>query len=258
MKKVLAFVLVAVLVLSVFSFVGCNIELPKETYKQTTESTAKSTTTKPITTSSSTSGKEDNNDPVDDVNGSAGLVYELIDNVTGYKVIGMGEFKGSKLVIPSTYKGLPVAVIGQDAFNSNTDIISVFIPDSVTAIEAAAFKWCRSLVSVTFGENSRLSYIDGEAFGQCTALESISIPESVTYIASAFIDCSSLTTVYIGNSIKVIGRCAFSNCNSLTTMYYDGTVLEWSEIDIDDEWIVSIIPFSFTLVCSDETRIISE
>ena len=65
---------------------------------------------------------------------------------------------------------------------------------AVTSIGDSAFYFCRSLTTVTFGENSRLTSIGNQAFYYCTSLTEIVIPEGVTSMGFwAFRDCSSLT-----------------------------------------------------------------
>jgi hypothetical protein len=48
----------------------------------------------------------------------------------------------------------------------------------------------------------------------------------------AFSDCSSLTSVTIGNSVTSIGRIAFAGCRALTDVYYLGTEDQWKNISI--------------------------
>ena len=50
--------------------------------------------------------------------------------------------------------------------------------------------------------------------------------------ASAFRNCSGLTSVTIGNSVTRIGNYAFDGCSSLTSVYYTGTAEQWSQISI--------------------------
>ena len=72
-------------------------------------------------------------------------------------------------------------------------------------------------------ENNGITYsvtrIGAEAFGNCLALTSITIPNSVTSIGGhAFISCYALTSIIIPDSVISIGSSAFSSCMSLTSI----------------------------------------
>ncbi|MBR2617315.1 MAG: leucine-rich repeat domain-containing protein [Clostridia bacterium] len=67
---------------------------------------------------------------------------------------------------------------------------------SVTSIGEDAFRYCYSLTTVTFGENSQLTSIGSYAFYHCDSLTEIVIPGSVTSIGEyAFEYCDSLTKI---------------------------------------------------------------
>ena len=58
---------------------------------------------------------------------------------------------------------------------------------------------------------------------ECISLTSVVIPDSVTSIGSlAFRDCYSLTSVVIPDSVTSIGSMAFRDCTSLT-IYCEAT-----------------------------------
>ena len=61
--------------------------------------------------------------------------------------------------------------------------------------------------------------INNYAFGSCSSLSSITIPNSVTNIGqNAFNSCSSLTSVTIGSGVTSIGSNAFRFCSGLTSI----------------------------------------
>ena len=94
---------------------------------------------------------------------------------------------------------------------------------TVTSIGPNALEFCRSLTSVTFGEDSQLTSIGQYAFTHCESLASIVIPDSVTSIGEyAFHECTGLTGVTIGNGVTSVGHQAFRFCSSLTTVTFLG------------------------------------
>ena len=89
---------------------------------------------------------------------------------------------------------------------------------SVTGIGSYAFAECSALTSVTI-PNSVTSIGDG-TFCTCSSLVSVTIGNSVESIGDyAFNGCDGLTSVTIGNSVKHIGSYAFDNCYKLKDVY---------------------------------------
>jgi hypothetical protein len=87
----------------------------------------------------------------------------------------------------------------------------------VTTIGGGTFNNCRKLVSVNIPDG--LSAIADGVFECCVSLASITIPSSVTSIGRwAFVCCQSLTTVEIPSSVTKIGFRAFEACRGLTSV----------------------------------------
>ncbi len=157
----------------------------------------------------------------------------------GLKKIGNNCFFQSKL--KSVYLPEGVEIIGMWAFSSNTELKTVVVPDSVVEIGSRAFHGTRWLNDYPDGivyagktvytfKNSdggnkvakirkgALNIASG-AFGECTWLMSVVIPEGVKRIGySAFSDCTSLTEVTIPESVISVWQYAFSDCESLETV----------------------------------------
>ena len=72
------------------------------------------------------------------------------------------------MVIPGTINGKPVVNIGKNAFKDLADLISVVIPDSVTAIDDTAFAGCNDELRIlggadglakTFAQNQGMAFL---------------------------------------------------------------------------------------------------
>ena len=159
------------------------------------------------------------------------------------ETIGASAFRICSSLATVTFEnGSQLKTIGggsysSGAFSDCTALTSIEIPASVETIEAAAFKGCSSLATVTFENGSQLKTIGGGsyssgAFSDCTALTSIEIPASVETIeASAFKGCSSLATVTFenGSQLKTIeggypSSGTFADCTALTSIEIPASV----------------------------------
>lgn len=170
------------------------------------------------------------------------LSFQLTYDGTSYTVVGCEKTAAGDLMIPATYKDLPVTGIGASAFwecanltgitvpegitviNPNTfygctGLKSIILPDSVTVIGRNAFSGCTGLTSVTLSKS--LTLIEGTAFQACSNLKSITIPEGVTEIGErVFEDCTNLTNISIPSSVTVLAG-AFLDCPNLAYTVYD-------------------------------------
>lgn len=167
-------------------------------------------------------GDNDDGDGGEQVDGTQGLLYELLDDGQSYSV-GLEDetdekWNNANIVIPASYQGKPVTKIDDFGF-SDSQIKSVTIPDSVTVIGNQAFDDCENLKTVTFGKS--VTEIGDFAF-ESTSMESVNLPASVTKIGDqAFEENENLKTVTV-NGNAVIGRMAFQDCTALTTAEFLG------------------------------------
>lgn len=157
--------------------------------------------------------------------GSLHPVTTIYQDLQGYKKI-------EHLTIPDS-----VTEIANSAFLDCKNLQTVKIGSGVTRLDWT-FDRCRSLVDVTFSDNSSLKVLYN-AFRDCPHLESlvlpdglenvslqgssglkeITLPSSVTKIHyNGFKDCTSLTSINIPDGVTALGAATFFNCPNLTAI----------------------------------------
>jgi hypothetical protein len=181
------------------------------------------------------------------------------DSVTIDEYIGTN----TRVTIPSSIDGLPVASIGGGAFYSCRNLTSITIPDSITSINCS-FDWCTSLTSIVVDENNQhYKSIDGNLYtkDEKTLIQyaigktdtKFTIPEGVTYIGEeAFANCSNLGEVYIPNGVITIGSDAFLSCHGLDYVYIPDSVTTIGSCAFMDVNVITIrIGSGVTYIGSD-------
>ena len=84
---------------------------------------------------------------------------------------------------------------------------------NLSSLEYGLFENCSKLESIELP--STITTIDSSVFYGCSSLKSIEIPEGVTSIGNyAFEDCESLKNIEIKGTITSIGSDAFYKCNA--------------------------------------------
>ncbi len=161
------------------------------------------------------------------------LVYTFYNEAKLAEITGMdSSFQGGDYTIsptvPSGENSYKVYSIGNNAFESCSNLTSITIPEGVTSIGSSAFKNCYNLTAITLP--STLTSIGDSAFRDCSSLTSIKIPERVTSIESyAFLGCSKLTSITIPEGVTLISIYAFSYCRSLTSITLPSTLTSIEE-----------------------------
>ena len=102
------------------------------------------------------------------------------------------------------------------------DVRRIVVEDGITSISNNAFKECTNLENIVLPES--LTAI-GENALSGTAITSVRIPDNVLSIgAGAFSGCGNLSDVAIGTSVETISAGAFESCDSLKTVVIPETV----------------------------------
>lgn len=114
-----------------------------------------------------------------DPSGVYGFGSDLISNTSG-----------AKCIIKTLRE---ITQIGNSSFK-NSNIVSIQMPKYVDIIQ------------------------DG-AFGECSYLTHVYMPEGVATIERAFIYCTSLQTIRLSEDLETIGSACFYGCSSLEVLY---------------------------------------
>lgn len=179
----------------------------------------------------------------------------------------VSEYLGNEtdVTIPSAYNGISVTAISSNAFEDCPNLKSVSIPDSIIKVSYWPFVHCPNLANISVSINN-LAYksIDGNLYtkdGKMMVMYSIgkdaetfSIPDTVVYFSwYTFYNCINLKSIEIPNGVLSIGLGVFRGCINLTDIVIPNSV---TRIDLgafeDCESLTSIkIPASVTKIYED-------
>lgn len=113
-----------------------------------------------------------------------------------------------ELIVPDA-----VTEIGMSAFSYCKNLKTILLPDNLEIIGQDAFNNCKQLKQVVIPTG--VTEIESGAFAH-SGLESIEIPEGITYVAGELCwDCQSLTSVSLPSTLIEIGWGAFGSCTNL-------------------------------------------
>lgn len=201
--------------------------------------------------------------------------YMIVNN---YAVIGKYLGNDKNVIIPETLGGYTVIAISgveipendyqvDGAFESNENIVTVTMPNTIKYINDNAFMCCPKLEEVTFSTKLQiigynafydcklLDYVDlsstevttimGETFKGCETLSRIELPNTLTEIyQEAFADCPQLLNIVIPKSVTMAGEKSFGFVdndvleNFKMYIYYFSSYYDYcNENNIDYEWL---------------------
>ncbi len=130
--------------------------------------------------------------------------------ITGYT--GTAE----ELSIPSTLHGKTVVEIADYAFAMQGTLTRLTLPDTITTIGAAAFFAMGKLEQVDLP--SGLMNLPEEAFADCSSLSTITLPEGLESISGDAFSGTSLSSLTLPASLKILDNRALHGCNQLETI----------------------------------------
>lgn len=149
-----------------------------------------------------------------------------------YYVNGLLSSTGypSTITIPSTWRGKPVSGVADSAFRERHGIQKVILNNG--NIGAYAFYEDENIKEIVF--NNDITYdIKQYAFGRCTGLETLVLPDNITLAGYAFNSCYNLKQIETGKTLPSYGSLVFQNCYTLTELVNNTsetiTSFSWAE-----------------------------
>lgn len=167
--------------------------------------------------------------------------WSTLHDYIGYHghLIPKSSFADCKNLVSVNFK-VELADIGEQAFSGCTALTTVNFPDSLSYVDKRAFSGCTALTSANF---SALGEIRDFSFEGCTALSSVNLPEGLSNIGSgAFNGCTALTSITLPKSLTSIATdtyrqtASFSGCTNITsvTLYEPAHMNAFAKDNITD------------------------
>ncbi len=146
--------------------------------------------------------------------GESALSFKLSDDELYYIVTGFAEGTDtsdiSEIIIPSSYHGVPVKVVGEAAFENNLKLERLEIQKGIEVIEE-------------------------DAFAECKNLAWIMLPKTLNTIENAFGGISQYVTIYYWGTSDEYLQIKFDSCFYGTLYYYAKTDEDLKTKDFNDQ-----------------------
>lgn len=191
-------------------------------------------------------------------NGSIGLSYRNVNGLS-LEITGIGTCTDSEIIIPESIDGIKVGIIGESAFENNSNITSVHLPSSLWGIANRAFYGCKNLKEINIPTGIKSAGGIGDQVFDASGIETIHLEgpyESIQWLkyenigkATVIIYPSSkilkqyyeegminarIIVIVSEEKTVIIPKYAFRNCKNIEIL-----IIENSEGNIAQELYVS-------------------
>ncbi len=141
-------------------------------------------------------------------------------------------------------------LIGNYAMENCRALKEIYIPDSVLTVQQSAFAECVSLEAARVSPNAELGNM---VFQGCISLQRVTLPETmITLPYQLFLQCVRLSYVELPRGLKFISSNAFMYCSSLTEIFIPDTVTNIGDSAFCDSGLTKIVlPDSVTYIGPD-------
>lgn len=149
----------------------------------------------------------------------------------------------TKLGSVTNFENTKVSQVAQNVFSQCSSLISISLPNTITAIGDRAFEGCSKLTSVDLSK-TKTTTMGTSAFASCGNLGTIILPTTLTIIGTsafkddtnlrsvqklektivsiinknAFLECKNLSSVKLPQTLSTLGESAFEGCSNLTAV----------------------------------------
>lgn len=149
----------------------------------------------------------------------------------------------TKLGSVTNFENTKVSQVAKNVFSQCSSLISISLPNTITAIGDGAFKECSKLTSMDLSK-TKTKTIGTSAFASCGNLGTIILPTTLTIIGTsafasdtnlrsvqnlektivstinknAFLECKNLSSVKLPQTLSTLGESAFEGCSNLTAV----------------------------------------
>ena len=149
-----------------------------------------------------------------------GIYYTITGSGTVSVVKGTYDYDGD-VTIPKTVSNgvetFSVTSIGESAFKSCGELVSVTMPEGLTSIGNEAF-YQSSIKTVSLP--STLSSMGNRAFCECRNLTGVILPDALKDVREyTFYNCTALKVVKVGNGMETFHEKAFQNCKAIENLF---------------------------------------
>ena len=161
--------------------------------------------------------------------------YEYEDTPKGIRLLRYIDFDEAVIAVPDSVGGRRVTEIGNHAFKGCVGIEKIILPEGIETLGNGVFLNCKELREIILpGTLKRIGTADPtgcpkilgtmtklEGTFENTALERVSVPDSVKYIGeNAFAGCVKLERIALPAGLREIKENTFCWCRGLTEVIF--------------------------------------
>lgn len=156
------------------------------------------------------------------VNGVLVGDYVVLENSDGYTLVTSNlDFTGDE-VVPNEYNSKPITEIYANAFRNQTFTdANLALGNNVKRIGAGAFYGTTGLASVVMDQ---VTTIGADAFFG-SGIKTLNAPKLTTLGNNAFRQCAALETVSIPRIQSIESTCVFADCTNLKSVYFEDVMI---------------------------------